>query len=141
MQVRGLSARTQEPYLAAVQQLAIHYHLSPDLLTEEQVRPYFLFLRNERHLAPTAINVARNARKFLYTYTLHRSWPLRDLIRPALPTKLPVVLAPEEVWRIVAHVRRADYRVCLRLISAWGLRLRAGVRLHVSPIASAILLP
>jgi site-specific recombinase XerD len=137
MQLRGLSARTQETYLAAVQQLAIHYHLSPDLLTEEQVRQYFLFLRNQRHLAPNSINVALNALKFLYTYTLQRPWPFRDLIRPALPKKLPVVLAPEEVWRIIEHVRRPQYRVCLSVISACGLRLLEGVRLQVSQIDSA----
>ena len=137
MQLRGLSARTQETYLAAVQQLAIHYRLSPDLISEEQVRQYFLFLRNERHLAPNSINVALNALKFLYTYTLQRSWPFRDLIRPALPKKLPVVLAPEEVWRIVAQVRRSDYRVCLSVIYACGLRLLEGVRLQVSQIDSA----
>src|ERR671933_492848 len=137
MQLRGLSERTQETYLAAVQQLAIHYHLSPDLLSEEQVRQYFLFLRNQRHLAPNSINVALNALKFLYTYTLQRPWPFRDLIRPALPKKLPVVLAPEEVWRIIEHVRRPAYRVCLSVIYACGLRLLEGVRLQVSQIDSA----
>lgn len=137
MQLRGLSERTQETYLAAVQQLAFHYHLSPDLLTEEQVRQYFLFLRNHKRLAPNSINVALNAVKFLFTFTLQRPWPFRDLIRPSLPKKLPVVLAPEEVWRIVEQVRRPHYRVCLSLIYACGLRLLEGVTLQVSQIDSA----
>jgi integrase len=47
------------------------------------------------------------------------------------------VLAPEEVWRIVEQVRRPDYRVCLSLIYACGLRLLEGVRLQVSQIDSA----
>jgi hypothetical protein len=34
MQLRGLSARTQESYLGAIQQLALHYRKPPDLLTE-----------------------------------------------------------------------------------------------------------
>ena len=51
--------------------------------------------------------------------------------------KLPVVFAPEEVWRIVEQVRRTDYRVCLSVIYACGLRLLAGVRLQVSQIDSA----
>ena len=33
MQLRGLSARTQECYVAAVRQLAEHYHVSPASLT------------------------------------------------------------------------------------------------------------
>jgi len=137
MQLRGLAARTQESYLATVQQLARHYGKSPDLLTEEELRQYFLYLRNVKRLAPNTSNVALNAVKFLYLHTLQRPWPLRDLIRPPLPKKLPVVLAPEEIWRIVEQVRRPDYRVCLSVISACGLRLLEGVRLQVSQIDSA----
>src|SRR6266496_142979 len=137
MQLRGLAARTQEAYLGAVQQLALHYDKSPDLITEEELRRYFLFLCNEKRLAPNTTNVALNGIKFFYTYTLQRPWPLRDLLRPPTPKKLPVVLAPEEVWRIVGHVRRADYRVCLSVIYACGLRLLEGVHLQVSQIDSA----
>jgi integrase/recombinase XerD len=137
MQLRGLAARTQEAYLAAVQHLALHYAKSPDLITEDQLRQYFLFLCNEKRLAPNTSNVALNGIKFFYTYTLVRAWPLRDLLRPPFPKKLPIVLAPEEVWRIVGHLRRSDYRVCLSVISACGLRLLEGVRLQVSQIDSA----
>jgi len=42
MQLRGFSARTQECYVAAVRQLAEHYHTSPDQLREEHLRQYFL---------------------------------------------------------------------------------------------------
>ena len=42
MQLRGFSARTQGCSVAAVRQLAQHYHRSPDLLTEEDLRQYFL---------------------------------------------------------------------------------------------------
>src|SRR5437773_7404154 len=137
MQLRGLAERTQESYLGAVQQLALHFHRSPDLLTEDELRQYFLYLRNEKQLAPNTSNVALNAIKFLYVHTLQRPWPLRDLIRPPIPKKLPIVLAPEEVWRIIEQVRRPDYRVCLSVIYACGLRLLEGVRLHVSQIDSA----
>jgi integrase/recombinase XerD len=75
MQLRGLAARTQESYLAAVQQLAVHFARSPDLLTEEQLRQYFLYLRNDKRLAPNTVNVALNAVKFLYVHTLQRPGP------------------------------------------------------------------
>jgi len=137
MQLRGLAVRTQESYLAAVQQLALHYAKSPDLITEDELRQYFLYLRNVKRVAPNTSNVALNAVKFLYVHTLQRPWPLRDLLRPPIPKKLPVVLAPEEVWRIVEQVRRPDYSVCLSVIAACGLRLLEGVRLQVSQIDSA----
>jgi integrase/recombinase XerD len=137
MQLRGLAARTQESYLAAVQQLAVHYGRSPDLITEEELRQYFLYLQNEKRLAPNTVNLALNAVKFLYTYTLVRPWPFRDLIRPALPQKLPVVLSVEEVWHVLDQIRLPHYRACLSVIYTCGLRLLEGVRLQVSQIDSA----
>jgi len=137
MQLRGLAARTQEASLGAVQQLALHYGKSPDLLSEDELRQYFLFLCNEKHLAPNTTHVALNGIKCFYSYTLQRPWPLRDLLRPPIPKKRPVVLSPEEVWCIVEQVRRPDYRVWLSVIAACGLRLLEGVRLQVSQIDSA----
>ena len=51
MQLRGFSARTQGCYVAAVRQLAEHFHRSPDLLTEDDLRQYFLHLANEKKVA------------------------------------------------------------------------------------------
>ncbi len=42
MQLRGLSERTQETYVRTVRQLAEHYGKSPDDITEEELRRYFL---------------------------------------------------------------------------------------------------
>jgi integrase/recombinase XerD len=137
MQLRGLAVRTQESYLSAVQQLALHYGKAPDLITDEEVRQYFLYLRNVKHLAPNTVNVALNAVKFLYTYTLVRPWPFRDLIRPPLPQKLPVVLSVEEVWQVLGQIHLPHYRACLSLIYSCGLRLLEGVTLQVSQIDSA----
>ena len=49
MQLNGLAARTQESYLCAVRQLARHYQKTPDRINEEELREYFLFLKNDRH--------------------------------------------------------------------------------------------
>lgn len=51
MQLRGFSARTQECYVAAVRQLAAHFHRGPDQLSEEELRQYFLYLANEKQVA------------------------------------------------------------------------------------------
>ena len=48
-QLRGLSERTQEAYVRAVRQLAEHYHKSPDRISEEELRQYFLFIKNVKH--------------------------------------------------------------------------------------------
>ena len=58
MQLRGLSARTQSCYVAAVRQLVEHYHRSPDQLTEEDLRQYFLYLANDKKVARTTATIA-----------------------------------------------------------------------------------
>lgn len=136
MQLRGLSTRTQNSYLAAVRQLACHFNRAPDQLSDDDIRAYFLFLRNDKHAAPNTSNLALNALKFLFVHTLQRPFPLGDLIRPPIPKKLPVVLSPEEIWRIIEQVRHPHYRVCLSVIAACGLRLLEGVRLQVPQIDS-----
>ena len=59
LQLRGLSERTQEAYLRAVRQLAEHYHKSPDLVTEEELQQYFLYIKNVKKYsrAPSTIAI------------------------------------------------------------------------------------
>jgi len=140
MQLRGFSARTQECYAAAVGQLAQHFHTSPDQLTEEHLRQYFLYLANEKKVARATATIALCGIKFFYEQTLQRQWPTLQLIRPAREKKLPVVLSREEVRRALGAVRIPVYRACLTTIYAGGLRLLEGARLQVPDIDSARML-
>jgi len=134
MQLRGFSARTQECYAAAVRQLAEHYHTSPDQLTEEHLRGYFLYLANEKKVARATATIALCGIKFFYEQTLQRQWPTLQLIRPPREKKLPVVLSRQEVRRALGAVRIPVYRACLTTIYAGGLRLLEGAHLQVPDI-------
>jgi integrase/recombinase XerD len=136
MQLRGFAERTQEAYLSAVRQLAKHYHKSPDQIDEEELRQYFLFLKNEKHAARNTCTIALCGIKFFFERTLGREWKTFDFLRPQREKKLPVVLSIAEVRSTLAHVRRPHYRVCLSTIYACGLRLLEGVHLQVSHIDS-----
>jgi hypothetical protein len=61
MQLRGLSPATQRAYLRHVSQLAQFYGKSPDLVTDEEFRQYFLYLHNERGLSRSNATVAISA--------------------------------------------------------------------------------
>jgi site-specific recombinase XerD len=136
MQLRGLSIRTQETYMQAVRQLAKYYHKSPDQISEEELRQYFLYLKNVRRVSRNTCTIALCGIKFLYVHTLKRSWQTLDFIRPDKEKKLPVVLSVEEVGRILRCVHLEHYRVCLTTIYACGLRLLEGVHLQVKDIDS-----
>lgn len=137
MQLRGLSERTQETYIRVVRQLAEHYGRSPDQLSQEELRQYFLYLRNERQLSRSSCTQVLSALKFLYEQTLRRKWPILAFVRPAPERKLPVILSVEEVRQILEGLRQPHYRVCLSTIYGCGLRLLEGVSLQVRDIDSA----
>ncbi|MEW5977740.1 MAG: site-specific integrase [Acidobacteriota bacterium] len=59
----------------AVRQLAERYHRSPDQLSEEQLRQYFLYLANEKNWARGSTTTALCGIKFFYQQTLQRDWP------------------------------------------------------------------
>ena len=136
LQLRGLSAKTQDSYLRAVRQLAEHYRKSPDLITEEELRLYFLYLKNDKQVSRSGFNVALSGLKFFYERTLHREWVILDLPRRTREKKLPVVLSTAEVRLILGCLRRPYYRVCLTTIYSCGLRLLEGVHLQVTDIDS-----
>ncbi|MBI2828548.1 MAG: phage integrase N-terminal SAM-like domain-containing protein, partial [Acidobacteria bacterium] len=137
MQLRGLSARTWEVYVAAVRQLAGHYRRSPAEITEEESRQYFLYLANEKKVARATATIALCAIRFFYEQTLHRAWTTLRFVRPRREKKLPVVLSRNEVRTILADVRIPVYRVCLATIYGCGLRLQEGTHLEVADVDSA----
>jgi site-specific recombinase XerD len=140
MQLRAFSVRTQEAYIYAVHRLAQHFHKSPDVITDEELRQYFLHLTQVQHYARATVTIALCGIKFFFEQTLGKTWASLALMRPPQTHKLPVVLSRDEVWRILHLVRLPVYRVCLITIYACGLRLLEGARLHVSDVDGARLL-
>src|SRR5207245_6641775 len=105
LQLRGLSERTQEAYVRAVRQLANHYHKSPDLITEEELRQYFLHIKNVKKYSRAASTIAICGIKFFFEKTLNRNWTTFTLVRAQKEKKLPVILSSEEVRKILGSLR------------------------------------
>ena len=100
LQLRGMSANMQRTYLRAVRRLTGYYNKSLDRISEEELRQYFLYPKNEQGISATSFQVASSGNKFLYQFTLKQVWPILDLVRPPREKKLPVVLSLEEVCQI-----------------------------------------
>lgn len=136
LQLRGMSKRTQGMYVRAVRMLAEHYHKSPDCITEEELRDYFLYNVNVRKWSRTSCTIAICGIKFFYTYTIKKEWTTLKFVRPAPEKKLPDILTTEEVHKILKMVKMDRHRICLTSIYALGLRLQEGTHLQVSDIDS-----
>lgn len=134
MQLHGYSEKTRESYVNAVKGLSAFYKRSPDKLTEEEIRDFFLHLVNERRSARSTVTVYLCGIKFFYEKTLGRDWLVFDLIRPKKRNKLPVVLTTEEVRHILSFIRNPAARMALETIYSCGLRLSEGIHLEVSDI-------
>jgi len=138
MQVRNLSPHTQASYLQQVSLFARYFRRSPELLTPEHIRTYQIYLTNEKKLAPSSINTAVAALRFLYRVTLKRKWTFEeDVPFPKKQQKLPVVLSPEEVVHFLNCVDRGKHRVILTTCYAAGLRISEALRLKATAIDSA----
>ena len=140
VQLRGLCEKTQDAYLRAVRQLAEHYQRSPDQISEEELRQYFLYLKNTKRASASAFAIALCGIKFFYEHTLQREWATFDLARAPREKRLPTVLSREEVRQILGCLRLPVYRACLSTIYACGLRVQEGVHLQVGDIDSARML-
>jgi site-specific recombinase XerD len=134
MALRGFTEKTQSSYIRAVEGLARYHRRSPDTLSDEEIRRYFVHLTRERKLARPTVTIALCGIKFLYVSTLRRDFTLTGVPRPKRDHKLPVVLTRDEVHRILHQVTEPRHRACLTLIYACGLRLGEGCRIQVTDL-------
>ena len=130
----GYSPKTQRSYLDAVRKLAKYYMRSPDRLSEEEVRQFFLYLINRRKAAKSTVTIYLCGIKFFFEKTLGRLWPVFDLVRPKRSKKLPVVLSREEVRAVLKLIKHPVIRMALTAMYACGLRISEAVRLTVRDI-------
>jgi integrase/recombinase XerD len=136
MRLRDFRPRTQEGYALAVRQFLDRMQRAPEALTDEDVRGYFLYLREDKKLAPSSINLAVHALRFFFVHTLQRDWPVFGLLRVHKPRMLPVVLSPGEVREVLSAVRHPARRMALVTIYALGLRLGEGLRQQSNDVDS-----
>ena len=140
LQLAGLSEGTQDVYLRAVRQLAVHFHTPPDVLNEAQVRDYLLHLKNDRKFASSSLGIAYSAIKFFYSHTAPRDWPTLQRIRVQKEKRLPDVLSIDELRELIGAVRKLRYRTYFSTVYSLGLRRNEGLHLQVPDIDSARML-
>jgi site-specific recombinase XerD len=140
MQIRNFSQRTIECYTHHVACFAKHFGRSPESLGAEQIRAYQVYLVQQKKASWSSFNQAVCALRFLYRVTLGRTEPVFQIPFAKQPRKLPVVLSPQEVQRLLACARPRKLQVILTTIYAAGLRLHEATHLEVRDIDSARML-
>ena len=60
MQLYSFSPRTQQAYIYAIERITRYFKKSPDKITNEEIRKYFLHLKNDRKITNrSALNFSR----------------------------------------------------------------------------------
>jgi integrase/recombinase XerD len=135
MSVRRFTPDTQREYIRAVKRLAAFLRRSPDTATAEELRAFQLHL-TETGVQPPTVNATVTALRFFFKVTLDRPETTRHLVFVYEPRKLPRVLSPEEVLRLLEAAPRPKHKAALSVAYGAGLRAMEVVALKVSDIDS-----
>jgi integrase/recombinase XerD len=138
---RNYNPDTIRGYVHAVEQFATHFNKSPELMGIEEIGDFQLHLLDEKKLALGTIALRMGALRFLYKRVLkRRDLDFENLPLLRTPKKLPVVLSPEEVARLIEAAPNLLYRTLLMLLYATGLRRTEASTLKISDIDSSLML-
>ena len=104
MQLKGLALRTQEAYVNAVLQLSRRFKKAPDSLDEEDLRDYFLYLKNEKQVAESTFSIALCGIKFFSRRTSGRCMS-RRWEKNGIPCNLSVQTEKRNFQLFLAQLR------------------------------------
>lgn len=137
LRLRRYSRSTIKSYLTHFNLFLTYFgHRPPQGITQEEIRSYLLYLVNEKNVSGTYQNQAINAIKFYYEQVLKRPRTVYDLPRAKEGRKLPSVLSPDEVIRIISSIENRKHRAIIALVYSAGLRLSELLNLTPADIDS-----
>jgi integrase/recombinase XerD len=135
MAIRQFKASTQHTYVRFVKDFSMFFGRSPNKAAFEDVRRYQLHLIS-RGVSPFTINATMTALRFFFRITVRRFDIANHIPLVPQPRKLPVILSPEEVARLLEAARNPKYKAALAVAYGAGLRISEIVSLKVSDIDS-----
>ena len=135
MTIRKLAPDTQRNYIRSIKNLAAFIGRSPDKASFEDIRRFQLHLVTKGADTPT-LNSTVSALRFFFRVTLKRYAIVEHTRFIHEPRRLPVVLSPEEVRRLLDAAPGLKYKAALSVAYGAGLRASEVVSLKVCDIDS-----
>ena len=135
MAARKLNPHTQRGHIYSCKRFAAWLKRSPDTATPDEVRLFQL------HLIESGTSICNRNRimtgvRFLFRVTLRRHDLAAEVWHIKEPERLPPVLSPEEVKRVLTMATSLKARAMLTLAYGCGLRASEVVRLRAGNIDS-----
>src|ERR1700752_1085614 len=135
MAARKLNPHTRRGHISSCKRFAAWLKRSPDTATPDEVRQFQL------HLIESGTSICNRNRimtgvRFLFRVTLRRHDLPAEVWHIKEPERLPPVLSPEEVKRVLTMATSLKARAMLTLAYGCGLRAGEVVRLRSGDIDS-----
>jgi len=137
MTIRTFSDKTQRDYIRHIEVFARFVGRSPDTATGDDLRRFQL-AQVEQGAQPPKMNAQASALRFFFIVTIGRADLAHQLARTNYPRKLPRVLTPDQVARLLDAAPGPGLKYKAALGIAYGAGLRGGevVTLRVGDIDS-----
>ena len=137
LRVRHMSERTEECYVQwARRYIRFHGTRHPREMGATEIEEFLTHLAVEEQISASTQNQALFALLFLYQQVLGIEIGRLDAIRAKRGKRLPIVLAPEEIKRVLDAVQGADgvFALMAALMYGCGLRLMECCELRVKDV-------
>ena len=135
IRARHYSRRTEETYINWIKRfIFFHNKRHPSMMGADEVNAFVSSLAIRDHVSATTQNQALSAILFLYREVLKDPLPwIADIVRAQRTERVPVVMTPEEVRKMIENVEGVSQLV-VQLLYGSGLRLLECLRLRVKDI-------
>jgi integrase/recombinase XerD len=135
MAVRNFSDKTRHDYIRQVKSFASFLGRSPDTASADDLRRFQLHQR-QNGVQPSSMNSAVSALRFFFSTTLDRPDMERYLTFVREPRKIPVILSPQEIGRLLEAAPGPKYKAAMSAAYSAGLRVSEVVALKVADVDS-----
>ena len=133
-QLRAHTEVTYKTYLLRLRQFHNYINKPLDQVYLSEIREYFLYLINVKQIGRESLRNSFYAVRFYFVYCLNFNKEDFWFINVRRTQKIPTILSQKEVRAILSKVQVLDYRICLTLIYACGLRIGEAVKIKVADI-------
>lgn len=126
---------TEKAYISWIRRyIVFHGRRHPRTMGSAEITAFLTHLAVDNRVAPSTQNQALQALLFLYRRVLDIDLPwLQDVVRAKKPVRLPTVLTPDEVQRLLTELDGV-YWLIASLLYGSGLRLLECLRLRVKDV-------
>jgi integrase/recombinase XerD len=136
MTARQLGPQTQRHYIRGCKRFAAFLGCSPETASADDIRRFQLDLAGSGLTISHRNGIVAGV-KFLFRVTLRRHDLAAEFYQVREPRRIPPVMSPDEIGRLLAATHTLKLRVMLALAYGCGLRAGEVVRLRVGDIDSA----